>query len=614
MSDFLSSIARTINYRYQSNLGMFQIGGAVSGLDTASIVEQILQVEGRPLQELNIKYEKLDLMKKAYSELDDKLEELRNLVFDLKLQSNVMKKTAESSDENVVQAQAYSSAVTGTYYIKVLQLATNSTVSGSEVVSGTVNSTTPVSDLDYYTTPTDSTVRIYNHSTGDYVDVDINMTDTIQDVVDKLNNALDSLFGAGAGSASFDESTGKLTIATSTGDTFAITQISGNFMEVFHLDETSGVGDSITGTASVWALNQEIKTLSDVANYKGETLNSGTIEINGVEIEVDSNDTIEEFLDKINSSDANVYAWYDYHTNKITIRHKEYGNNAITMDDVDSTGVFSVLGLDSSTFTPGQMAHLQISSDGVNYTDVYANENEGIEYEGISLTVRSVSTTPAVVRVNVDTEGIIDEMKNFVDKWNEIMDYIYEKLNEEPIEDKEWDEMSDEEKMKGILKGDEYLKSVFDRLKRFMTMQITEDEKFNYLFDIGISSGDIGGSYENMMKGKLQIDEDRLREIINNDLDDLWKFLGGNEEGFMNKLHDFLWNLTKFGGEIDQVVGVDGRIMREQRFLAKRISDWIMRLQKREQELWRKFSYMEDVISRLQAQSAWLSQITTQKK
>ena len=614
MSDFLSSIARTVNYRYTSNLGMFQIGGAVSGLDTASIIEQILRVEGRPLQELNVKYEKLELMKKAYYEVDDKLEELRDLAFDLKLQSNVMKKTAESSNESIVQAQAYSNAVTGNYYVKVLQLATSSTLAGEDVISGTVSSSTPISEITYFTSPTDSTIRLYDMATGDYVDVDISTSDTVQDVVNKINNALDSLFGSGAGSASFDESTGKLTISTSTGDEFAITQISGNFLTVFHLDETAGHGTSLTSTAPVWALNPEFKTLSDIANYKGASLSAGTVKINGVEIEVDPNDTLEEFLDKINSSDANVYAWYDYHTNTITIRHKEYGNKAITVEDTDSTGVFDLLGLSGAIFTPGQMAHVQISEDGLNYTDVYAESNDNVEYEGLSLTIRQTTSSPVVVRVNIDTEGIMDKLKEFVDKWNEVMDFIYEKLNEEPVEDKEWDEMSDEEKMKGILRNDQYLRNLFDRLRRFMTTQILDDGKYQYLFDIGISSGDVGASYENMMKGKLEIDEDKLRGIINEDLDDLWEFLGGTENSFMERLHEFLWNITKFNGEIDQVAGVSGRIMREQRFLAQRISDWIMRLQKREEELWRKFSYMEDVIARLQAQSSWLSQISAQQK
>ncbi len=614
MSDFLSSIAKTVNYRYTSNLGMFQIGGAVSGLDTATIIDQILQVEGRPLQELNVRYEKLELMKKAYYEIDDKLEELRDLVFDFKLQSNVVKKTADISDESVLNVRIAPTAINGTYYVKVLQMATNSTLTGSEVVSGTVTSTTVLSDINYFTSPLDSTVRIYDTNTGSYQDVTINRTDTVQDIVDKINNALDTLFGSGAGNASFDETTGKLTITTSTGDEFAITQLSGNFMRVFHLDETPGKGTSLTSTAPVWALNSEIKTLQNIADYKGITINSGKVKINGVDIEIDPNDTLEELINKINSSNANVVAYYDYHANKIVLRHKDYGNKAITLEDTDSTNLFDVLSLDSPIFNPGQQAHIQVSSDGLNYTDVYADTNEGIEFDGMIFTIKSTSSTPVVLRVATDVDGIVEKFKEFVDKWNEVVGFIYDKLHEEPVKDKDWNEMSDEEKMKGILKGDDFLETIFERLRRFMTEQIKSDGTFRYLFDIGISSGDVGASYENMMKGKLQIDEDKLREIIENNLSDLWDFIGGSDESFMNKLYSYLWDMTKFNGGIDQVAGTNGRIFREQRFLAKRIQDWIMRLQKREEELWRKFSYMEDVISRLQAQSAWLSQATAKKR
>jgi flagellar hook-associated protein 2 len=109
------------------------------------------------------------------------------------------------------------------------------------------------------------------------------------------------------------------------------------------------------------------------------------------------------------------------------------------------------------------------------------------------------------------------------------------------------------------------------------------------------------------MKGHLEVDEEKLRQIVEEDPDKVWEFFGG-ENGFATQLDDYLWELVKFNGRIDQVAGISGRIEREQRFLATQIASWIERLSKREQELWRKFSAMEEVISQLQSQGSWISQ------
>ena len=622
MSDYLSSIASTINYRYTSNMGMFQIGGAVSGLDTATIIDQILQAESRPLQTLTEKYNKLDLMRKAFGQVKDKLIELRDLVFDFKLQKNVMIKKAESSNESVLQATAYATAATGNYYVKVLQMATSSTLYGFSTVRVNIDpSTTTFGDLNYYTTPVDSTIRIYDKNTGEYREVSISTSDTIDDIVSKIQSAIDDIFGAGSADVSFDSATGKLSIGT-TDDSkqIVLTEVSGNFLKVFHLDEDSPIGastDKIVSTAPVWAINTEVKTLQNLADYNGTTVADGTIKINGVEISISTSDTIDEILDKINSSNAGVFAYYDYHENKIVLRRNDFGNKAITVED--SNDILKTLGLASDgtnnpIFIAGQSAHIQVSTNGVDFIDVYDDKNEGIEFNGLSFTIRSVSTDITVVRVNIDKESIKEKLKNFVDKWNEVMDFIHEKLTEKPVEGKNEEEMSDEDKMKGVLRNDRYLRSLFDRLKRFMTTEIDNDGKFHYLFEIGISSGDAGGEYTNMMLGKLTLDEDKLDKIIDEDLDDLWKFLGDGENSFMQRLHKFLWDLTKFNGEIDSVAGMNGRLFREQRLLAKEIADWINRLQKREEELWRKFSYMEEVISRFQAQGAWISQALASRK
>lgn len=607
----LSRIAQTINMKYYSLLGQFQVGGIISGLDTASIIDQLMQIESRPLMELNERYEKYELMKKAYEELDNKLEEFRDFVFELKLQKTFMVFSASSSDENVISAQTLVNAVPGTYYVKVLNTAAGTLLEGNDTVTVPPPSTITFDSLDYSYTPVDSTIRIYNEVTQNYEEVNILTTDTIDDIITKINTALSNL--GMVGSASYDETTGKLTITSDTN--FFILEVSGNFMDVFHLNESSvtydGTSYVLQSSAPVNSLDASVKTLQDIANYNSGTIISGTVKINGVEITVDPTETLENFLKRLNESAAGIIAWYDVYENKIYIRNVEGGPKAITLEDTDSTNVFTILGVENHSLVPGQEAHIQISTDGSIWVDIYTS-NDTFEYNGITFNVKKASLETITVRVERDVDQVINKIKEFVQKWNEIMDYINEKMTEDLVTDKPKEEMTEEEKMQGILKNDDFLESVFDRLRSFITRKIEGD--INYLWEIGITTGKLGTGYENMAKGHLEFDEDKLRQVFSEDPEKIWRFFGNNEEGsegFAVQLYNYLWNLTKFGGEIDQIVGVSGRLTREQRFLAVRIAEMIERLQKREAELWRKFTAMEEAIAYLQMQSSWLSQASS---
>ncbi|PLV59857.1 flagellar filament capping protein FliD [Thermotoga sp. KOL6] len=599
----LSKIASTINMRYYSQLGGFQVGGAVSGLDTQSIINAILEAESQPLQSLTEKYEKYELMQKAYEELKTKLGEFRDLVYSFKLQSTIVQKTATSSNENLLSATPSPTAVTGIYHIRIVQAATYTTLLGSNEIVPPPDSTKTFGELDYMHIPQEGTVRIYNNETGSYNDVQILSTDTIDDIVNKLNNALSSL--GIVGNASYDASTGKLSVTSD--KNFSIVDISGNFTKVFHLDESvvnyDGSTYSLTSTASVSSLSTS-KTLTQIASYTSKTIINGIVKINNVEISVDQNDTLSSLIEKINNSSAGVIASYDYHMNKLIITADTSGPQAITLEDTDGTGVFSLLGIETHSLYVGQKAHLQISTDGTNWVDVYSDTND-VVYNGVTFHVSGMSSETVTVDVKVDTDAIVEKIREFVDKWNEIMDYLNEKLTEEPVTDKSEEEMSEEEKMKGVLKGDDFLEGVFRRLRSFITYKVSGD--INYLWELGISTGEIGTGYENMMKGRLEVDEEKLREIIEKDPEKVWEFFGG-DNGFATQLDDYLWELIKFNGGIDQIAGISGRIEREQRFLATQIADWIERLSRREQELWRKFSAMEDVIAQLQSQGSWIAQ------
>lgn len=177
----LSSIAGNINYRYQQSTRM-QIGGVVSGLDTASIIDKLMEAESLPLQRLNNKYLNYTNLQKAYKTLSEKLRDFYNFASDFSLQSNLIPKIATSST-NVLSAKASAGAVEGVYSIDVLSVATNSVLQ-TRKFGETFTDESSVGDINTRYEPKDSTVKISIN--GSEQTVEILKTDKITDVIQKL--------------------------------------------------------------------------------------------------------------------------------------------------------------------------------------------------------------------------------------------------------------------------------------------------------------------------------------------------------------------------------------------------------------------------------------------
>ncbi|HQI10226.1 MAG TPA: flagellar filament capping protein FliD, partial [Fervidobacterium sp.] len=218
------------------------------------------------------------------------------------------------------------------------------------------------------------------------------------------------------------------------------------------------------------------------------------------------------------------------------------------------------------------------------------------------------------VTVSADKDKIVQKVKDFVNKWNEVTDFLYTKMNESKVTNKTEDQMSEDEKIQGLLKNDSMIRRIFDKFRSFLTTKV--DGKT--LADLGITSGDVGKSFDNTMRGKITLDEDKLRSFIeNNGTDAVWAFFGKNEgttKGLSIQIKEYSYNLTKFGGDIDKVAGTTGRLESEKRTLSKRMVSMLEYLQKREEMLWSKYSSLESALSKLSAQGSFISQATSSNK
>ena len=100
-----------------------RMSGLVSGLDTESIVSELMKAQRTKQTKVENKQQKLEWKKEIWSSLNTKLYGFYNTSLSrMKLQSGYNSKMASSSDTTKVKATATSQAANGSYSIKVKSL------------------------------------------------------------------------------------------------------------------------------------------------------------------------------------------------------------------------------------------------------------------------------------------------------------------------------------------------------------------------------------------------------------------------------------------------------------------------------------------------------------
>ncbi len=100
-----------------------RISGLSSGLDVEQIIEDLMRVERIPVDRVFQQKVKAEWQRDAYRDVNMKLLRLRNMSFDLGLQGTFDKKTAASSNEDILTATATGKAQEGSYELQVTTLA-----------------------------------------------------------------------------------------------------------------------------------------------------------------------------------------------------------------------------------------------------------------------------------------------------------------------------------------------------------------------------------------------------------------------------------------------------------------------------------------------------------
>ena len=101
-----------------------RMAGMVSGLDTDSIIKELMSAQSLKKTKIEQKKTKTEWKQDKWSELNTKIYKLyTEQVSKMRLQKTYLTKKASSSDETFVTATANSNAVSGSHELTVTQLA-----------------------------------------------------------------------------------------------------------------------------------------------------------------------------------------------------------------------------------------------------------------------------------------------------------------------------------------------------------------------------------------------------------------------------------------------------------------------------------------------------------
>lgn len=619
----------------------------LSGLDTDTIVQELMSAERIPLDKLHQKRTLLEWKQEAYREVISKLSGLKSSYFDITNSSSYILSTnaikvisATSSSSSYLSVSANSSAQTGIYKVKVIQVATGDTAISKNSVSREITGRVS-EDLDL----SGKKIKVELDGVSREIMLDNYSLDEESEnyIAKKLQKALDEAFGAGKLVVKY--ASGQLSIGTTGGAT-----------KVTVSDPASGAESGLAALGLVSGASNRI-SLSDTLEKLQEKLNTdlkfddnGEVQfsINGKLITAKKTDTLSQVISRINNTaEANVTIKYDELSDKFTLTAKQLGDgDNLRVEDI-SGNFLEALGLtgENSERIEGQDAKILI-----NGTQEVVRSSHQFTINGVTYNLKAAHPEDSdgdQVTIELDVDKAYENIKAFVDKYNELIDYLNKKLKEKydrnypPLTEAQKQQMKDSDIEKwearaktGLLQNDDILRKLVTSMRTAM---------YEPVEGVSLTMSDIGiGTTSYLDEGKLTINEEKLKKALRENPDEVAKLLNGVDpenktysrtataeqrksrylkSGVFQRISDIVEDhisiyrdadgnkgilLVKAGMEGDSSYS-DNLINDQLEEYDKRISALTGKLAEKEEYYYRRFAVLEQYLSAMNAQSAWLA-------
>ncbi len=311
---------------------------------------------------------------------------------------------------------------------------------------------------------------------------------------------------------------------------------------------------------------------------KESTLTAQTLTINGVDIVVESTDTLEDLVakidekigDEVQASILNVGGDDPY---KLILKSTSTGVDSKITTSSSGDLLFSTIGSDPVDAT--------FKLDGVSITR--SNNRVDDLIDGVTIELEEVGKSS--VKITQDGQKVVEELENFTTKYNELI----EKLSSVTKYDSE-------NKSAGIFQGASEIRVLTSTLNNIVGSTVSEDGKTVSDFGLKPQRG-----------GKIEFDKESIEQMLIENPDKVKDFLMGTdgENGLFNKMEQAIFDISISSSGALKSLGTN--IENSLKSLEEEQSKAKERLDDRYKILQKRFASFDSVIGRLSSQSNILS-------
>ncbi len=622
---------------------MTNIDGLSSGLDTTSIINQLMQLERRPQVALTQRRDQETAARTELSEIRSEISALRNMAADLRLSTGFDKLTASSSNEEAVSVQAGAASTTGSYSFQVTSIATAASVYSTQVYASADDATgatgpsvfnstghgalgfsslagTGFADgtINFAVTQSSAaaevkgagipTIPITIDGTNDSVDVEVNgfsfsvtlahdHYESEDDLFAALQTGVTATSGASAAFGVSLSATNEISFTSKgEGSAHSITITGGTALGALGL--TSGA--TAVGVDGIVDVNGTLTTVTDATDGTEVTLPSGgagsiTATLNGalragtatVTQSTSGSGSLTELVNSLNAADLG-YTAYAVNTGdgyRLQLTANETGADSTIDTD---PAVFGAMGF--TVLSQGTDAELTLQGD--NPFTIVSSDNTFEEIlPGVAVTVNAVTDTPVTVSTERDVETVTESVNELVTKLNEIMSRIATSTSNQP------------DATRSVLQGNRAARQAAEELRNAFIAPMEENSLTSVGF-VGI---------ELTREGTLNFNQDRFKEAFLKDpssLTDLFASRAAtgdetSELGALDRLVEAAESMTAVGeGYLYTAAQAAERRIDD---YGRQIDNFERRMEIRESTLRRTYANLEVALGGLQQQSGYLA-------
>lgn len=262
----------------------------------------------------------------------------------------------------------------------------------------------------------------------------------------------------------------------------------------------------------------------------------------------------------------------------------------------------------------------RFSIDGITYE----RNTNSFNLNGYAIQLNATTNEKITIRSENNVDAVVDSLQKFVSAYNAIIDKVNglvqakaEYRDFPPLTDKQKEAMSEKEieqweakAKEGLVRNDTVLSSLISELRTALSTPVNGSKLS--LLDLGITSSNYAD------RGKLTIDETKLRNVLNTRTDEVQHLMtseNGLVERFNKRLDGYVRSTFTNPGRLVSLAGLANTVSATKNSLNDRITSidaTVKRLQQmyetQRERYWKQFTSLEKAISQMNSQSSWLSQ------